>query len=124
MVVSLFVLSIICEETPAPFLRSQPTYRGTDLFGGKVPESIRVAAEDRNKQLLFQSALKPAAKGAAASPSGPLAHSRKKRKVQTRAPAQTTHMRPRPQCTLCWQVSKGKGAKLGVTAMWTNKPKV
>ena len=107
---------------------SESAYRGTDLFGGKDPEAIRVAAEDRNKQLLFQAAVKPAANGATvpppSGPRGPLAHNRKKRKGQTRAPAQTTHKRPRPQCTLCWQVSNGKGAKLGVTATWTNKPKV
>ena len=29
-------------------------------------EALRVAAEDRNKQLLFQASVKPAAKGAAA----------------------------------------------------------
>ena len=54
----------------ALFLRSQPI-GGTDLFGGKVPEALRVAAEDRNKQLLFQAAVKPAAKGAAAPPPRP-----------------------------------------------------
>ena len=61
----------------ALFLRSQPI-GDTDLFGGKVPEALRVAAEDRNKQLLFLAAVKPAAKGAAAPlPRSPtLGHSR------------------------------------------------
>ena len=117
----------VLDRAGALFLRSQPI-GGTDLFGGKVPEALRVAAEDRNKQLLFQAAVKPAAKGAAAPPRGPPRSQQrggfKKRKGQTRAPAQTTHKRPKPQGTLSRQVSKGKGAKLGVTATWTNKPKV
>ena len=116
----------VLDRAGALFLRSQPI-GGTDLFGGKVPEALRVAAEDRNKQL-FQAAVKPAAKGATAPPRGPPRSQQrggfKKRKGQTRAPAQTTHKRPKPQGTLSRQVSKGKGAKLGVTATWTNKPKV
>ena len=65
----------VLDRAGALFLRSQPI-GGTDLFGGKVPEALRVAAEDRNKQLLFQAAVKPTAKGAAASLEAPLAHSR------------------------------------------------
>ena len=64
----------VLDRAGALFLRSQPI-GGTDLFGGKVPEALRVAAEDRNKQLLFQAAVKPAAKGAAAPPEAPLTHS-------------------------------------------------
>ena len=119
----------VLDRAGALFLRSQPI-GGTDLFGGKVPEALRVAAEDRNKQLLFQAAVKPAAKGAAAPPRGPPRSQSqqrggfRKRKGQTRAPAQTTHKRPKHQGTLSRQVSRGRGAKLGVTATWTNKPKV
>ena len=55
----------VLDRAGALFLRSQPI-GGTDLFGGKVPEALRVAAEVMNKQLLFVAAVKPAAKGAAA----------------------------------------------------------
>ena len=104
---------------------NQMAHMQVRLLAGNA-EALRVAAEDRNKQLLFQASVKPAAKGAAA-PRPPRSQQRsgfKKRKGQTRAPAQTTHKRPRPQGTLSRQVSKGKGAKLGVTATWTNNPKV
>ena len=78
----------VLDRAGAVFLRSQPI-GGTDLFGGKVLEALRVAADDRNKQLLFQAAVKPAAKGAAAPPRGPPRSQPrggfKKRKGQTRA---------------------------------------
>ena len=54
-------------DAGALFLWNQPI-GGTDLFGGKLPEALRMAAEDRNKQLLFQAAVKPAAKRAAVPP--------------------------------------------------------
>ena len=43
----------VLDHAGALFLRNQPI-GGTDLFGGKLPEALRVVAEDRNKQLLFQ----------------------------------------------------------------------
>ena len=60
----------VLDRAGAQFLRSQPI-GGADLFAGKVPEALRVASEDRNKQLLFQAAVKPAGRGAAGSPHGP-----------------------------------------------------
>ena len=116
-----------CSTVPGLCFFGASLSGGTDLFGGKLPEAIGMAAEDRNKQLMFQAAVKPAAKGAAAPPRPPRSQQRggfRKRKGQTRAPAQTTHKRPKHQGTLSRQVSRGRGAKLGVTATWTNKPKV
>ena len=60
----------VVDRAGAPFLRSQPI-GGTDLFGGKVPEALRMAAEDP-----FQAAVKPAVKEAAAPPEATLVHSR------------------------------------------------
>ena len=84
----------VLDRAGALFLRSQPI-GGTDLFGGKVPEARRVAAEDRNKQLLFQAAVKPAAKGAAAPPlEAPLAHSRGVALRNGKARLEPRHRRP------------------------------
>ena len=119
----------VLDRAGAQFLRSQPI-GGADLFAGKVPEALRVASEDRNKQLLFQAAVKPAGRGAASSPRGPpRAPQRggfKKRKGFTPSASQVTHKHPKPQgqTTMSQHVEKGKGAKLGVTATWANKPKV
>ena len=63
----------VLDRAGAQFLRSQPI-GGADLFAGKVPEALLVASEDRNKQLLFQAAVKPAGRGAAGSTRGPLEH--------------------------------------------------
>ena len=57
----------VLDRAGAQFLRSQPI-GGADLFAGKVPDALRVASEDRNKQLLFQAAVKPAGRGAGGSP--------------------------------------------------------
>ena len=65
--------SVLDRAAGAQFLRSQPI-GGADLFTGKVPEALLVASEDRNKQLLFQAAVKPAGRGAAGSTRGPLEH--------------------------------------------------
>ena len=117
--------SSVLDRAGAMFLRSQPI-GGSDLFAGKVPEALRIASDDRSKQLLFQAAMKPAGRGQTGSPRGPpRAPQRggfKKRKGST--PATTTHKRPKPQSTLSRRVEKGKGAKLGVTTTWSNKPKV
>ena len=43
----------VLDRAGAMYLRSQPI-GGSDLFGGKVPEALRIASEDRSKQLLFQ----------------------------------------------------------------------
>ena len=115
----------VLDRAGAMFLRSQPI-GGSDLFAGKVPEALRIASEDRSKQLLFQAAMKPAGRGQTDSPRGPpRAPQRggfKKRKGST--PATTTHTRPKPLSTLSRQVENGKGAKLGVTTTWSNKPNV
>ena len=113
----------VLDRAGAQFLRSQPI-GAADVFAGKVPEALRVASEDRNKQLLFQAAVKPAG-GAAGLPRGPPRAQRggfKKRKGFTPSTSQVTHKRPKPQgqTTMYRHVEKGKGAKLGVTATWTN----
>ena len=118
----------VLDRAGAQFLRSQPI-GGADLFAGKVPEALRVASEDRNKQLLFQAAVKPAGRGAGGSPRGAPRAQRggfRKRKGFTPSTSQVTHKRPKPQgqTTMSRHVEKGKGAKLGVTATWANKPKV
>ena len=118
----------VLDRAGAQFLRSQPI-GGADLFAGKVPEALRVASEDRNKQLLFQAAVKPAGRGAGGSPRGPPQAQRggfRKRKGFTPSTSQVTHKRPKPQgqTTMSRHVEKGKGAKLGVTATWANEPKI
>ena len=116
----------VLERAGALFLRRQPI-GGTDLF---LKGRFRKPSLWRRRigtSSSFLAAVKPAAKGAVAPSRPPRSQQRgglKKRKGQTPAPAQTTHKRPRPQGTLSRQVSKGKGAKMGVTATWTNKPKV
>ena len=99
-----------------------------DLFAGKVPEALRIASEDRSKQLLFQAAMNPAGRGGGQTGStrGPPRASQRGgfRKHKRFTPTATTHKRSKPQATLSWRVEKGKGAKLGVTTTWSNKPKV
>ena len=109
----------VLDRAGAQFLRSQPI-GGADLFAGKVPEALRVASEDRNKQLLFQAAVKPAGRGAAGSPRGPPQAQRggfRKRKGFTPSTSQVTHKRPKPQgqTTMSRHVEKGNGVtpKLG-----------
>ena len=119
----------VLDRTGAQFLRSQPI-GGADLFAGKVPEALRVASEGRNKQLLFQAAVKPAGRGSAGSSRGPSRAPQgggfKKRKGFTPSISQVKHKRPKlqGQTTMSRHVEKGERAKLGVTATWANKPKV
>ena len=99
----------VLDRAGAQFLRSQPI-GGADLFAGKVPEALRVASEDRNKQLLFQAAVKPAGRGAGGSPRGPPRAQRggfRKRKGFTPSTSQVTHKRPKPRCLDTWRRERG-----------------
>ena len=117
----------VLDRAGAMFLQSQPI-GGSDLFGGKVPEALRITSEDRSKQLLFQAPMKPAGRGGGQTGSTrglPRASQRGGfRKQKAFTPSGATHKRSKPQATLSRRVEKGKGAKLGVTTTWSNKPKV
>ena len=112
--------SSVLDRQGALFLRSQPI-GGTDLFGGRVPEALRVASEQKKNSLLFQATMGSSRKsgsGPSAGPSRiPPRSRRNKRKggYSSSQPAakQSFHSRRVEQ----------KGQKLGVTASWTAKPK-
>ena len=113
--------SSVLDRQGALFLRSQPI-GGTDLFGGRCAEALRVASEQKKNSLLFQATMGASRKsgsGPSAGPSRiPPRSRRNKRKggYSSSQPAakQAFHSRRVEQ----------KGQKLGVTASWTTKPKV
>ena len=113
--------SSVLDRQGALFLRSQPI-GGTDLFGGRCAEALRVASEQKKNSLLFQATMGSSRKsgsGPSAGPSRiPPRSRRNKRKggYSSSQPAakQAFHSRRVEQ----------KGQKLGVTASWTTKPKV
>ena len=113
--------SSVLDRQGALFLRSQPI-GGTDLFGGRCAEALRVASEQKKNSLLFQATMGSSRKsgsGPSAGPSRiPPRSRRNKRKggYSSSQPAakQAFHSRRVEQ----------KGQKLGVTASWTAKPKV
>ena len=102
----------VLDRAGAQFLRSQPI-GGADLFAGKVPEALLVASEDRNKQLLFQAAVKPAGRGAAGSTRGPPRAQRGLRRGRGLLPpllrSRTSAPNPKakPRCLDTWRREMG-----------------
>ena len=103
----------VLDRAGAQFLRGQPI-GGADLFAGKVLEALRVASEDRNKQLLFQAAVKPAGRELVVLREAPLEHSgvalgRGKGLLPPllRSPTSAPNPKAKPRCLDTWRRERG-----------------